>query len=332
MMNNWRLNRKRRSRDYKKQRHPALCWFIVLVLVAIFIFCAFQLGSYVGAFLASKKNSGDMQKINEQLIAPTAAPATAVPVQTPPESTQTPLPASPTPAGLIDITATQNAGKDSLLPVKYYPKNKYAQVSNRFRELQQTSRDLIGWLNIEGVVNEGVVQRDNTYYLTRDYQGRQNINGAIFLDESCELKTRPYTLTLYGHNMKIGAMFGFMRHYEQLSFYQQHPFITFDTAYENGEYVIFSIATVSTRSYDSDYLDLAKLNASTISWRQDVINFLKRKSIFTSIVDVQPDDQILLMMTCVADDTERQVIAARRIRDGESKDQLQAVINRVRAR
>lgn len=60
------------------------------------------------------------------------------------------------------------------------------------------------------------------------------MNGAIFLDESCDLSTRPYTLMLYGHNMKSGAMFGNLRNYENLTYYKNNPFIKFDTAYEDG--------------------------------------------------------------------------------------------------
>lgn len=56
-----------------------------------------------------------------------------------------------------------------------------------------------------------MVQRDNTYYLNRDYLGYHNDNGAIFLDMGCDLTGNPKALILYGHNMKTGAMFGNLR-------------------------------------------------------------------------------------------------------------------------
>ena len=88
------------------------------------------------------------------------------------------------------------------LPPSGIPINPYATVSSRFRKLRQQNGDIVGWLKIEGMLDEVVVQRDNAYYLARDYRGYHNVNGAIFLDESCALDTRPYTLILYGHNMR----------------------------------------------------------------------------------------------------------------------------------
>lgn len=70
----------------------------------------------------------------------------------------------------------------------------------------------MGWLNMGKLVDEPVVQRDDVFYLTHDATGKENISGAIFLDASINLKTRPYTYILYGHNMKTGAMFGVPLH------------------------------------------------------------------------------------------------------------------------
>ncbi|MCR5565615.1 MAG: hypothetical protein K6F61_02090 [Clostridiales bacterium] len=39
-------------------------------------------------------------------------------------------------------------------------------------------------------------------------------------------------------------------------------------------------------------------------------------------VDVRIDDQILLLVTCVDKDTDRRIVAARRIRDGEEEGQF----------
>ena len=104
-------------------------------------------------------------------------------------------------------------------------------------------------------------------------------------------------------------------------YYQYHPFVTFDTAFENGAYVIFAVATISTQSYDKDYLDLSLFQAATVSWRQEAIDELRKLSIYnTSRIHVEPEDQILMMMTCATDDTERKVIAARRIRENETKE------------
>ena len=128
--------------------------------------------------------------------------------------------------------------------------------------------------------------------------------------------------------MKTGAMFGSLRNYENLSFYKSNPFITFDTAYEKGRFVIFSVSTVSLKSYARNFLNFGKVHSSNIAWRQESIAALKNMSTHYSFIDVQPQDQLLLLVTCVEDDAERRVVAARRIRDGETEADLQAQIHK----
>lgn len=324
-MKSGRLIRKRRAREYSKRLKTWPLCLLVGLLAAVFIFSAFQIGSIIGQNIASGQLSGQLRQINEH--------AKTTPAMQPGRETQTPAPAvqtaSPQPVNGLQTIQPAKTADNGLLPTVPYPLNKYASVSNRFRKLQQQNKDIIGWLTIENVVDEGVVQRDNEYYLRRDYKGYHNQNGSVFMDENCELKTRPYTITLYGHNMKSGAMFGFMHHYEHLNFYHEHPFVQFDTAYEDGRYVIFSIGVVSTKAYDADYLNLSKLNSYTAAWRQEAIRTLQLRSLYTTTVDVAPEDQILLLMTCAQDDAERWVIAARRVREGETETQLAERIRRT---
>ena len=62
------------------------------------------------------------------------------------------------------------------------------------------------------------------------------------------------------------------------------------------------------------------------------IETLKNASVHTCTVDVQPDDQVLMLVTCVGDDTLRRVVAARRGRDGEDERALQEAVNQSTAK
>ena len=203
-----------------------------------------------------------------------------------------------------------------------YPDNPNAKISAQFQKIRRQNDDIIGWLTIEDMLDEAVVQRDNSYYLNRDYRGYHNANGAIFLDESCDLSTRPYTLILYGHNMKSGLMFGGLRNYETLSFYQNNAFITFDTAYEDGQYVIFAVSTLLVDPGHWDAVNLWNLYSSYAATRQTVLDELLAHSVFRNGIEVTAEDQLLLLVTCVEDDAERRIVAARRIREDESLERL----------
>ena len=248
---------------------------------------------------------------------------TASPTQEP-QNTTTPVVTS-TPSQTPQATATPSVHLETLR----YPGNYYANISSRFQKIRRQNKDIIGWLKIDDLIDEAVVQRDNEYYLDRDYRGYHNVNGAIFLDESCDLSTRPYTLMLYGHNMKTGAMFGGLRNYENLTYYKNNPFITFDTAYEDGQYVIFAVGTVSTRASSWQYVDFSRLCSSVISYREEALKALIRRSVFASGLEVSADDQLLLLITCVDDDAERRVVAARRIRPDETEEELNKIVKRT---
>ena len=90
---------------------------------------------------------------------------------------------------------------------------------------------------------------------------------------------------------------------------------------------IFSAGSFSTDRKDDNYLDIYNLMSSVIQDRKDAIEALKALSVHTCTVDVQPEDQLLLLITCVERTVERRVLAARRIRYGESEDQLKALVN-----
>lgn len=223
-------------------------------------------------------------------------------------------------------TASQADHGSLFLKEKPYPNNPYHIVQPQLRVLRQTNRDIVGWLSIEGLMEHPVVQRDHTYYLDHDASGAANLNGAIFMNSATRLQNRPNTILLYGHNMKTGAMFGALRNYENEAFYHANPFISFNSLYEEGEYVIFSVAHISVNPADRRYVDLNKLQSSTIAWRSEALNRLRLFSAYMNYVPVQPDDQLLLLVTCIGDGDDRRVVAARRFRDNEGRDYLSSLI------
>lgn len=290
----------------------------IVLLCCVMVFSAWQLISYAADYFAAQNASDELRELYyEETAEPTATPTpTVIPSLTPtlpPEATPTP---TATPA--------------TRLAALRYPGNPYGAISTTFQKLHRQNADIVAWLNIPGLLDEAVVLRDNSYYLKRDYRGYHNVNGAIFLDESTDLSTRPYTLLVFGHNMKTGAMFGCLRNYETLSFYQKNPLVSFNTMYEDGQYVIFSIAQLSLNPKDANYFSFGQLNTDNIAWRRTAIEELISRSTFYTSLDVQPEDQLLLLITCVEDDEERRVVAARRLRDGETAADVQRIINRAK--
>lgn len=311
----------RHSRRYSyhpgtdKQRRLAIHIASAMCAVAAAV-CLWEIGAYALDYFTSRQAS---EELRDLYYAESPTPTQELTTIAPPPPTATPEPDA-------SATAAPTRAPAQRLTSVTYPHNPFALVRERFKTLREVNTDIVGWLRIDNLLDEAVVQRNNTYYLTHDSTGAENTNGAVFLEESCSLRTRPYTFMLYGHNMKTGLMFGSLRNYEHLSFYRANPFVSYDTIYEDGRYVIFSVATVSTLQDNWRFLDFAKLNSSTVSWRREAIHTLQTLSIFGSTLDVSPEDQLLLLITCVDNDADRRIIAARRIREDESEEHLRSIV------
>lgn len=273
---------------------------------------------YYADLSASRNTAWEMQQIHNQEEVETENFSQM------PEPTTLPSrsPAVVTDSPMLAETYQPEENKETLQPV-VYSDNPNLKIAERFRKLRKKGKYIIGWLSFDQV-DEAVVQKDNTYFLTHDAKGKKNSNGAIFLDSGISMKTRPYTIILYGHNMKSGNMFGRLKKYKESVYFYKHRIITFDTMYEDGQYAVFAVMEMSTTLGVARWYDLWSLTTDNYKNREDAIRTLERRSVISSALDVQADDQILLLVTCLDGDTERLVVAARRLREdeGETADQL----------
>ena len=324
-MQQWNPRQNRPRRYRKKSRFQHFRWgrlLAVLLGAALLLFGAISLIGYGRDWLSARNTSRDLQAVYH-----------AAPTDEPTLMTETPSPTTaPKETAIPTVSPVPTPSPAPRLEAIAYPSNPKLTVSNRFKALLRESKYIMGWLNLGKLVDEPVLQRDDTFYLTHDAKGKENVNGAIFLDASISLKTRPYTYILYGHNMKTGAMFGSLRNYENRNFYHADPFITFDTMYEDGRYVIFAVGSISTEEYGRHYVDFHNLKSTDREKRQAAIDALISASVFTCPIDVQADDQILLLVTCTEKDQDRRVVAARRVRDGEDEATLMKTVERSRKR
>ena len=298
----------------------------LLAGVAVAVFGLVKLIGYFGDMLSSRNTNEGIREIYYAEATETPMPVTEAPetVWVTPEIT--PVPETPviteTSVSVVIETQAPTPEPARKLESILYPGNPYLKVDNRFKHLQKESKHIVGWLNIDRLIDEAVVQRDNAFYLDHDIYGKENVNGALFLDATVNLQREPFAYLVYGHNMKTGEKFGCLRNYENSTFYHSNPIISFDTMYESGRYVIFSVGNVSMQETDRHYADLYALVTGEIDARQRAIDALKSVSVHNCTIDVQPEDQFLLLITCVANDEERRIVAARRIRAGENEEEL----------
>ena len=320
----------------------ALRLALTVVLAGVAVYALVRLIGYGAALLSSRQADQEMRQIyyNASTSAP-EVPSVQPSPRYEPSITERLLPtpeANAEQPSSAPSSAMQGASaapvRVPVMPEDYDPyfrlknvsyPNGY-QVEPRFQALRELNEDIVGWLTVGGMVDEAVVQRDNVFYLDHDVRQKENSNGALFMDAAVNLNYRPYSLVIYGHNMKSGEKFGNLRRYENDSYYRNTPFISFDSIYENGTYVIFSAGKISMTPDMENYVDFFAFTSLRAYERQEMINTLIRASALTCEIDVRAEDQLLVLVTCTESDPVRRVVAARRIRDGESQEQLLAQI------
>lgn len=221
----------------------------------------------------------------------------------------------------------------------------FPEVQEQFLPLLEINKDVIGWVTIgatdpeekpfiDYVVMQG---EDNDYYLKHNYKGESSISGAIFADARAPItaQKRPANIVLYGHNMQSGEIFGRLARYfnygfqsndhNDISFYKNHPTLTFSTLYDTSTYKIFAGMLVNTREAGGEVFQYHNVhNFSTKSeFDEYCAAILDRSTFITPDVDLQYGDELLTLSTCIygyqdAADP-RWVVFARKVRDGESE-------------
>ena len=316
------------TRKHSRERRRRRGWIVIMLLGLVITGSGMvKLIGYGIDLLSSRRTARELREVYDAVPAEEEILAAAIPEAAGVPEAE-PEPAAETEIHMEAAAETENEPEPAAPEVRKtaqklqsvgYPGNPDLQVSSRFRRLQEKSGNIVGWLTISGTLDEPVARRDNDFYLDHNANGEPNINGAIFLDAAIGLDSRPYTYLLYGHNMKTGAMFGSLRNYENSAFYRKDPFITFDTMYEKGRFVVFAAGVVSTEESSDKYVDFYALKSRNIQGRQQAIDSLIGASVHSCEIDVEPEDQLLVLITCVDKDEERRVVAARRVRDGESE-------------
>lgn len=200
-----------------------------------------------------------------------------------------------------------------------------AAMLAEFVSLYGKNNDLAGWLHSEALpdIDFPLVQRDNAYYMSHDFYGRDNLAGNVFVDMSSSIHPRGKNIVLHGHNMKNGSMFGKLNRYLDADFTRSSPLFMFSTLYETSTYVPYAVSIVSTDPASSHFAPFVQSDFKT---DQDIIAYaerLERLSLLSFPVDVQADDRLLTLATCHGiDDRERLVLALRELRPDEERDAL----------
>ena len=207
-----------------------------------------------------------------------------------------------------------------------------AEKTEKMEEVYTLNEDSAGWLKIDGsVIDYPVMQteRDEQYYLNRDFNGRYSAYGCIIADTDSVIGTgtaaedytdgtRPSTnIILHGHNMKNGTMFGGLDKYRDKGYEQSHNIIKFSSLYEDREYEI--CAVFLSQVYKKNQTDVFKyyqfFNADSEEEFNDFYDNIKKLAMYDTGVTAQYGDEFITLSVCAYHvDNGRLVVVGKRIK------------------
>jgi sortase B len=179
-----------------------------------------------------------------------------------------------------------------------------------FEALNYLIPGVVGWIKLDGTpIDYPVMQyTDNDFFLTRLPDGTSHRNGSIFLDYRNNSDFSDKSILIYGHETRAGDMFGVLKNYRNQEFYDANPVIYLYTP--EKDYIIEIFAGSIAHSIRDHPLLHFESDEDFLSY----INNIKRTSVFSSDVEVSPDDRIVSLVTCTYDfDDARLIIVGKMV-------------------
>lgn len=262
---------------------------LVAMLSAVLIFSGIQVADYFGNALQQKNEYDELAALVEQSRLETIPPQEHIISVREPASTAT------------------EAAEPSILA--------------EYVELYEKNPDTVGWLKIDGTsVNYPVLQSPGrkNYYLNRNFSGEPSEHGCLYVREACNVFAPSDNVTIYGHHMNDGSMFGSLKKFRNQSFWEEHHIIDFDTLYERNHYTVFAVFT-TTASLGEGFAYYRFDDAEDAAEFDNFVTTCKSLSLYDTGITPQYGDKLICLSTCeYTNSNGRLVVVA--VRNAESPE------------
>ncbi len=170
-------------------------------------------------------------------------------------------------------------------------------VQDQYGALFTQNPDMVGWISIEGTaMNYPVMQTPGRpdYYLKRGFDGQPSDYGVPYAAEGCSINPASDNITIYGHHMKSGKLFGALDGYTDEAFWLKHPIIRFDTRAGFGEYAVLAVFKTTPAEFPyHEFVDAADEAAFDAYVRR-----CRELALYDTSVAASYGDKLITLSTC----------------------------------
>lgn len=192
-----------------------------------------------------------------------------------------------------------------------------SQNISKYQSLKKENADLMGWIAIAGTTIDFPVMQtpqDANFYLTHDFNKKENAFGTPYLDGECNLES-DNNLIIYSHNVRNNQMFGTLKAYTSEGYAKKHRTITLDVLTARESYEVIGVFTAEVSKGDKKVFDYrtgidckesAKFAEFMKQYRENAVIILDDM--------VSVSDKLLMLSTCeYTHENGRLVVVAKRV-------------------
>ena len=194
-------------------------------------------------------------------------------------------------------------------------------ILKAYRKLYKKNSDLVGWVTVKNTkidYPDMQTKKDSEYYLHRNFQKKEDVNGLPFLDAKCDEEDANSNLMIYGHHMKSGLMFAHLEDFEDKDFYSKHKIIEFDTLYEKRQYEVVAVFRSKVYKEEEDVFKYYRYGGPLSEKQYNTyVENCQKLSVHKTGITPRYGEQLLTLVTCAYHTEEgRFVVVARRKDEG----------------
>ena len=198
------------------------------------------------------------------------------------------------------------------------------EILTKYREIYEKNPEFAGWIRIGGTLIDYPVMKpktDNEYYLTHNPEGIKSKYGAIYLDVNSDLNNEKTNYLIYGHYFRDGSMFGSLENYKEKKYFKEHPYIMFDTIYEEGTYEIMAVFLSSVYQKNQDVFKYYQYtNITSEEAFNTYVSQIKKMALYDTGITAEYGDSLITLSTCdYWTENGRLAVVARKVSVSEEK-------------
>lgn len=181
--------------------------------------------------------------------------------------------------------------------------------------LREVNEDVIGWIVIPDTkLSYPVVKgADNEFYLNHTWKGVKSALGAIYMEQYNSPEFDDFHTIIYGHRMIDGTMFGSLKRYKTLDYFEEHPYVYVKDDHGKHRYEIFSAYEAAV---DSNTYMVGKFKDEN---KRAFIKYTLEESVIDTGIKPEITDRILTLSTCTGKGYENRWVVHARLRGIEEE-------------